>query len=84
MPWLRNNIWLVGEEDRTRHTTLEDELSQFDYIDEHAATDCSGSDINSDEQEWASCSNDNLELPSRQGIMLPNFINLKTINFITS
>ena len=49
----------------TRHTTLEDELSQIDFIDENAATDYSGSDINSSDQEWASCSNELLEVPSQ-------------------
>ena len=52
------------DEDRTRNTTLEDELSQMDYIDDNAATDYSGSDINSSDQEWVSCSNDLLEPPS--------------------
>ena len=53
-----------GDEDRTRNTTLEDELSQMDYIDENEATDNSCSDINSSDHEWVSCSNDLLEPPS--------------------
>ena len=37
--------------------------SFIDFIDENAATDYSGSDINSSDQEWASCSNELLEVP---------------------
>ena len=58
----------------TRHTTLEDELSQMDFIDENAATDYSGSDINSSDQEWASCSNELLDIPSSH-LKLGNYTN---------
>ena len=55
---------LSSNKKETRHTTLEDELSQMDFIDENAATDYSGSDINSSDQEWVSCSNDLLDIPT--------------------
>ena len=51
------------DDDRTRHTTLEDELSHFDFIDDHAATDCSDSDIHSDQELAPTFSNDMLDIP---------------------
>ena len=54
---------ISSNKNETRPLTLEDELSQLDFIDENAATDYSGSDINSSDQEWVSCSNELLEVP---------------------
>ena len=74
------------EEEKTKHTTIADELSQLDFIDENAATDCSGSDINSD-QEFITCSNDFLEVPvsytAKQGITHPIYLKLYIQNYNT-
>ena len=67
----------------TRHTTLEDELSQMDFIDENAATDYSGSDINSSDQEWASCSNELLDVPSSH-LRLGNYTLWRFIRLIST
>ena len=66
------------DEEMTRPTTIADELNQMDFIDENAATDCSGSDINSCDQEWAAtCSNELLEVPGsyvKQGKLLARLL----------